>query len=741
MKERLAAILCIIFLLAIGLLSAYSEYGAPVEFGNATDTTCWIGGDYGELRCIGPLNVSSIITDEIDISDDLTFGGTFGNDYFNITDNDVRGDLMFYGSLYFDDFFDGDCRPAGEVVQYIDEWGTFYCFDPSIYNDSVSMNLSYVPYVGAHSNVDLGDNNFTVGTICLNSTCADDWSDISTPTGGDDTEVQFNDAGSFGGDNDFTYNKITNVLSTAGGYRATWTADNVPLYSEASKTTSGIGFLNPAYSTHIHFIIDGTTRFRMDNTAFDGTGNGAAWIRANAGGVAVPEYSWNNDPNTGMFKVTSDTLGFSAGGLEFLRLVEGGTDVTVFNEGSADIDFRIESNTETHMFYIDSGEKLINISGGYGSTGVTIYDDGNISTDGTITGSISAANVDRDIPSNCSPNYAVTGWDGDLSTTYCTQFEEPGDYLENGTDANFGKLSSGKLNVTVSSGGAATIGNDECSATGGFAVAMGEDTNASGYVSTARGYDTTASGSYSTSMGYKTTASGSRSVATGYGTIASGWYTTAIGREIEAGANYVVAIGLADMNGVNCNQANSMCIMGGNVCIGCADPNATLHIGGDIIADNVFLHSHIFTHTNVTQTVASAGVWVNVTFDVHAPPIKERITHNWEDGTNDTFTIVDTGEYRLDANLVLKDGSATPTTNGGYRFVQNGVEIAGSGRPVDVDRQDFDKVSDTFVVIDLTAGDEIKLQFTADSTIFGLEPDCLYLDHCTTAVISIKRTG
>jgi hypothetical protein len=60
----------------------------------------------------------------------------------------------------------------------------------------------------------------------------------STPTrpGGADTQVQFNDSGSFGVDADFTYNKTTNTLAIAGGILsvnqivdATWNADVIGL--------------------------------------------------------------------------------------------------------------------------------------------------------------------------------------------------------------------------------------------------------------------------------------------------------------------------------------------------------------------------------------------------------------------------------------------------------------------------------------------------------------------------------
>lgn len=46
----------IMFIIAIVLMAgiySYSEYGAPSEFGNETNTTCFIGGDLGIVNCTG----------------------------------------------------------------------------------------------------------------------------------------------------------------------------------------------------------------------------------------------------------------------------------------------------------------------------------------------------------------------------------------------------------------------------------------------------------------------------------------------------------------------------------------------------------------------------------------------------------------------------------------------------------------------------------------------------------------
>ncbi|MCP4674466.1 MAG: hypothetical protein GY854_02905 [Deltaproteobacteria bacterium] len=155
-------------------------------------------------------------------------------------------------------------------------------------------------------------------------------------------------------------------------------------------------------------------------------------------------------------------------------------------------------------------------------------------------------------------------------------------------------------------GGCAFESGCNTDASGYASIAMGYQTLASGNYSLATGYRTTASGNYSTAMGYFSTASGpmstaagnfseangSESIAMGLGAeangdisiafgkwaLAGGYGSIAMGREIEALGSYTVAVGLADMNGLECAQDNSMCIMGGNVGVGTPTPKTRLHV-------------------------------------------------------------------------------------------------------------------------------------------------------------------
>ena len=65
--------------------------------------------------------------------------------------------------------------------------------------------------------------------------------------------------------------------------------------------------------------------------------------------------------DTYIFESAADIMDFYAGGAHMLSLDET-NDESVFNEGGADIDFRIESTGNTHAFHLDAGSNVININ-------------------------------------------------------------------------------------------------------------------------------------------------------------------------------------------------------------------------------------------------------------------------------------------------------------------------------------------------------------------------------------------
>ena len=77
------------------------------------------------------------------------------------------------------------------------------------------------------------------------------------------------------------------------------------------------------------------------------------------GSASNPALAFRDDLNTGIYSGSADTFNIATGGAERLKL-DGSN--TVFNEAGANIDFRIESDTLSHMFFLDAGTNRIGIN-------------------------------------------------------------------------------------------------------------------------------------------------------------------------------------------------------------------------------------------------------------------------------------------------------------------------------------------------------------------------------------------
>ena len=93
------------------------------------------------------------------------------------------------------------------------------------------------------------------------------------------------------------------------------------------------------------------------------TFNGAVTIPV--GSLSAPSLTFAGDPDTGIFRRTANTIDIVTTGVQRLEIDSAGNVIVenaffgqggaVFNEASADVDFRVESNSNTHMLFIDGG--------------------------------------------------------------------------------------------------------------------------------------------------------------------------------------------------------------------------------------------------------------------------------------------------------------------------------------------------------------------------------------------------
>ena len=79
------------------------------------------------------------------------------------------------------------------------------------------------------------------------------------------------------------------------------------------------------------------------------------------GTAAAPSlYFKDSGTDTGLFSPGADQFGIATGGVE--RVEFGNTEV-VFNDGGADVDFRVEGDTKSNLFKIDAGTDKVIIDG------------------------------------------------------------------------------------------------------------------------------------------------------------------------------------------------------------------------------------------------------------------------------------------------------------------------------------------------------------------------------------------
>ena len=83
------------------------------------------------------------------------------------------------------------------------------------------------------------------------------------------------------------------------------------------------------------------------------------------GSVSTPALAFRDDLNTGIFSSAADTFNVATGGVERMEL--GAT--TIFNEDGADVDFRIEGDTDANLFNLDESADAIGIGAAPITTG------------------------------------------------------------------------------------------------------------------------------------------------------------------------------------------------------------------------------------------------------------------------------------------------------------------------------------------------------------------------------------
>ena len=116
------------------------------------------------------------------------------------------------------------------------------------------------------------------------------------------------------------------------------------------------------------------------------------------GSASAPALANRGDLDTGVFFSADNTFNVATGGTERMEL--GAT--TIFNESGADVDFRIEGDSDANLFYLDASADRIGV--GTNSPAAKVY----ICETGTLTGGDINTNADALVIDNNGGNTGIT---------------------------------------------------------------------------------------------------------------------------------------------------------------------------------------------------------------------------------------------------------------------------------------------------------------------------------------------
>ena len=122
--------------------------------------------------------------------------------------------------------------------------------------------------------------------------------------------------------------------------------------------TLGASTTNIATGNHTHAITTTTDAAGTISQILSGDTNGDLALRR----LTIDDRLIHDDDPDTYLEFTLDKAALVMGGVEMMALIESTQDEVVINDGSADVDFRVEgSTTETHLFFIDAGTEHIGI--------------------------------------------------------------------------------------------------------------------------------------------------------------------------------------------------------------------------------------------------------------------------------------------------------------------------------------------------------------------------------------------
>jgi len=457
----------------------------------------------------------------------------------------------------------------------------------------------------------------------------------------------------------------SNASSPSTTYAYQWWADT---------TTGQLKIRNAANSAWIVLMeLDGTMLME------DGT-------------VSAPGLAFASDLNTGFFRSAADKINFATGGVERLEI---GSSEVVFNDGSNDVDFRVESNGNANMLFIDGGNDRVGI--------------GTTSPSNILHCANTSGNAIIRVQSDASSVSSVYLGDSAVAFAGFLEYQNSSDVLRIGTNGAERMRIDSSGNLLV---GTTTVGNSAAdnltiadSGSGGITIRTGTSSNGNLFFADGASGDSALDGFIQYQHSGRNlkfgTAATERMRIDSSGNVGIGTTSPNKTLEVKASANPIMRIGdgtrhfeilggsATQTAGIgtaysssftfNTNSTERMRIdSSGNLGINVSNPTSRLHINGTITVNNIGSGAG----TNALKYNTSTG---RITYDASSERYKNNI-RNADKGLSEILQLLprkfeykDTGRtdfgfiaeevVKVIPELVTLDGEGLPEAVNYDRFV------------------------------------------------------------------------
>lgn len=171
------------------------------------------------------------------------------------------------------------------------------------------------------------------------------------------------------------------------------------------------------------------------------------------------------------------------------------------------------------------------------------------------------------------------------------------------------------------------------------------------------------------------------------------------------------------------------------------DLSGDLDVLGDVLSNNVFIPAYLRTGSRSTIAITVGSQWENITFNHSSCGLCEGFSHTYDDATNDTFTVNDSGVYRVTYSICCEDSAVSPDAHVGFRLMNATAQtiIKGSYGEFDTSKKDEYIFKEHSFITSFNASNQFKVQFTSDDTTVILTPHVTFNPSGPSCQISINK--